>query len=99
MENKILEAIRDINTERVKKEIENSNGFLNSDDIKTVRISRREIFERLNTNLESIFEPLDNLMYDGYIVDHSTTTISWGRTRGADGSITNSIGHYVELCV
>ncbi len=96
----VLNMILSISTERKRELIDGSDEALTSSDIPTVQISMRTLFNRLDSNITThgfLYDLLDELCSEGQINDCSNTDMSWGRQKGADGSISPSFGFFIEL--
>lgn len=96
----VLNEIISITIERERELIDGSDGALTSNDLPTVQVSMRTLFNRFDSNITTyhlLYEFLDELYAEGNINDVSSTNMSWGRQKCADGNISPSFGFFIEL--
>ncbi|WP_220774047.1 hypothetical protein, partial [Shewanella glacialipiscicola] len=68
-----------------------------ADEKETKRLSLGDIYRKMDIETTQFNNLLDELKEDGFLIDHSNNTLSWERSIGADGIISQSFTRCVEL--
>lgn len=97
MKKRLLQVITSLTKEKENEYLTAENTPFTINNLPEAYLSQREILEQMGIESELLYALLDELELDGHIYDHSKSNMSWGRSRGADGSIAPTFGYIIEL--